>query len=102
VSSEQPTPYVVSLVLHQGEKPGWRVHTAPSSDPDGYPVTIKHAEELARAATDVVSGADVTPFEVVRQGTVAMRQTVTRELAEAEAKAAGIAALRRTLAEIES
>jgi hypothetical protein len=99
--SEQPTPYAISLVLHQGEKPGWRVHTAPSSDPDGYPVTIKQAEVLARAATDVTAGADVTPFEVVRQGTVEMRGTVTRELAEAEAKASTIKDLRTTLAEME-
>jgi hypothetical protein len=105
--SNSPTPYAVSLVLHQDDKPGWRIHLNPNGVDGGYPVSIKEAEELARSATDITGSATddnttITPYMVVRNGTTALRATLEGELADAEAKAANIATLRRSLAEIES
>lgn len=101
-----PTPFAISLVLHQEDKAGWRIHLTPNSPQGGYPVTIKQAEDIARAITDLLStvipvdSEPTTPFMVVRNGTTALRSTLERELADAEAKAANIASLRRTLAEM--
>jgi hypothetical protein len=101
------TPYAISLVLHQDNKPGWRVHLNPNGADGGYPISIKEAEELARTATDILNSViaesdAVTPYMIVRNGTTALRSTLEGELADAESKAAMIAGLRRTLAEIES
>jgi hypothetical protein len=102
-----PTPHAISLVLHQDDKPGWRIHLNPNGVDGGYPVSIKEAEELARTATDILSASipvtddkGVTPFQIVRNGTTALRATLEGELSDAEAKAANIATLRRTLAEM--
>lgn len=100
------TPYAISLVLHQDDQPGWRVHLTPDSPQGGYPVTIKQAEEIARAITDILSTVinvetePTTPFMVVRNGTTVLRTALEQELADAEAKAANIASLRRALAEM--
>lgn len=101
-----PTPYAISIVLHQEQKAGWRIHLTPNSSQEGYPLTIKQAEDVARAITDLLSAVipvdsePTTPFMVVRNGTTTLRATLERELADAEAKAANIAALRRTLQEM--
>lgn len=101
-----PTPYAISLVLHQdGERLGWRVHLTPNGPEGGYPISIQQAEELARVATDVLSASvqdesATTPFMVVRNGTTVLRGALESELADAEAKAANIGALRRALSEM--
>jgi hypothetical protein len=101
-----PTPHAISLVLHQDDKPGWRIHLNPGGVDGGHPISIKEAEEFARSATDIMDisgpGSDTitTPFMIVRNGTTALRATLEGELSDAEAKAANIAALRRTLAEM--
>jgi siroheme synthase len=100
-----PTPYAISLVLHQDQTPGWRVHLNPDGVEGGHPVSIKQAEDLARAATDIIDtvtqdDAVTTPYMVVRNGTTALRSTLEGELKDAEEKAANIAALRRTLGEM--
>jgi len=105
--SSLPTPYAISLVLHQDDKPGWRVHLTPNGPDGGYPVSIKEAEELARSATDITNSATqddtvATPYQVVRNGTTILRTALETELADAETKAASIAALRRSLAEMDS
>lgn len=102
---ESPTPYAISLVLHQDGPPGWRVHLHPNGTDGGSPISIKEAEEIARAATDVLDTVTqddqaVTPFQVVRNGTTVLRETLKRELEVAEAKAASIPHLRRTLGEM--
>lgn len=100
------TPYAISLVLHQDDSPGWRIHLNPNGVDGGYPVSIKEAEALARAATDTMDisgfGGDTvtTPYIIVRNGTTVLRAALENELADAEAKAANIASLRRTLAEM--
>lgn len=100
--SDQPTPYAISLVLHQDEKPGWRIHTSPTTAPEGHHVSIAEAEAFARAATDLTDvEAEVTPFAVVRNGTTQLRDSLERALAEAETKAATIPGLRRALGEME-
>jgi hypothetical protein len=102
------TPYAISLVLHQDDKPGWRIHITPNGVDGGYPVSIKHAEELARTATDIVGSApagtdsDMTPYMIVRNGTTVLRDALEKELEDAEAKAANIASLRRSLAEMDN
>jgi hypothetical protein len=104
--STTPTPYAISLVLHQDDRPGWRVHLTPDSPQGGYSVAIKQAEEIARAITDIlvteipVETEPITPFMVVRNGTTVLRAALEQELADAEAKAANIASLRRALAEM--
>lgn len=101
-----PTPFAISIVLHQDQQTGWRIHLTPNSPQPGYPLTIKQAEDVARSITDIlatvipVETEPTTPFMVVRNGTTALRSTLERELADAEAKAANIAALRRSLAEM--
>lgn len=100
------TPYAISLVLHQDARPGWRVHLHPNGDESGTPISIKEAEEIARAATDVLDTVTqddnaVTPFMIVRNGTTVLRETFERALEEAEAKAANIPHLRRALGEME-
>ena len=104
--SNSPTPYAVSLVLHQDDKPGWRIHLTPGGADGGHPVSIKEAEELARSETDIFDTTTqddtaMTPYMVVRNGTTVLRTTLENELADAEAKAASIATLRRSLAEME-
>ncbi len=99
-----PTPYAISLVLHQDDKPGWRVHLTPNGIDGGHSVSIREAEELARSATDITSSEDdtiTTPYMIVRNGTTVLRTALEKELTDAEAKAASIAALRRSLAEME-
>ena len=102
---DKPVPYAISLVLHQDGTPGWRIHLHPNGNDGGYPVSIKEAEELARGATEILA-ADiqdseaVTPFQIVRNGTTVLRQTLQRELEVAEARAASIPHLRRTLGEM--
>lgn len=102
-----PTPFAISLVLHQDDHPGWRVHLAPNSPQGGYPIAIKQAEEIARTITDIlvteipVETEPTTPFMVVRNGTTVLRSALQSELADAEEKAANIASLRRALAEME-
>lgn len=104
--STTPTPHAISLVLHQDDKLGWRVHLTPSAPAGGYPISIKQAEEIARATTDILAGVisvetePTTPFMVVRNGTTVLRAALEQELADAEAKAANIASLRRALAEM--
>lgn len=103
---EKPTPYAITLVLHQEESPGWRVHLHPGGTEGGTPVSIKEAEEIARAATDVLDtvtqdDSAVTPFMIVREGTAVLRQTYKAALEEAEAKAANIPHLRRALGEMD-
>lgn len=100
------TPYAISLVLHQDGTPGWRVHLHPNGPEGGNPVSIKEAEEIARAATDVLDTVTqddsvVTPFMIVRNGTTVLRETYKRALEEAEAKAANIPHLRRALGEMD-
>jgi len=79
--SNSLTTYAMSLVLHQDDKPGWRIHLNPDGVDGGYPLSIKEAEELARSATDVMDiagpGSDtvITPYMVVRNGTTVLRQT---------------------------
>jgi hypothetical protein len=100
-------PHAISLVLHQDDKPGWRIHLNPNGIDDGYPISIKEAEEFARSATDImdISGSEnetiTTPFMIVRNGTTILRNALEKELADAEAKAANIASLRRSLAEMD-
>lgn len=102
--SSLKTPYAISIVLHQDQKPGWRIHLNPEDDIGGHAISIKQAEELARIATDILSPVQndtrMTPFMVIRNGTTALRSTLENELAEAEAKAANIASLRKSLSEI--
>jgi hypothetical protein len=102
--SDKPTPYAISLVLHRGVNPGWRVHTAPVSAPEGVPVSIKEAEAFARTAGDIAGYGEETPtpFEVVRDGTTEYRAEVEAQLSEAETRAATIPALRRALKDFES
>lgn len=102
-----PIPHAISLVLHQDDQPGWRIHLNPNGVDGGHLISIKEAEELARTATDILSASipiiddkSVTPFQIVRNGTTALRATLEDELQDAEVKAANIAALRRTLAEM--
>lgn len=102
---ERTVPFAISLVLRDN---GWRIYLTPGGNGDGYPFSIKEAEELARAATEILSATvsitddkTVTPFMIVRNGTTVLRQTLQRELELAEAKAASIPHLRRTLGEIE-
>lgn len=100
-----PTPHAISLVLHQDNHPGWRVHLTPNGVEGGHPVSIKQAEDIARAATDVIDtitqdDTATTPYMIVRNGTTILRAALEGELADAEAKAANIANLRRALAEI--
>lgn len=101
-----PTPHAISLVLHQDDSPGWRLHLNPNGVDGGYPISIKEAEEFARYATDVMDisgpGSDTitTPYMIVRNGTELLRAALESELADAEAKAANIASLRRALAEM--
>ncbi len=102
----ESVPYAISLVLHQDGTPGWRIHLHPNGTDGGNPISIKEAEEIARAATDVLDTVTqddktVTPFQIVRNGTILLRQTLQRELELAEAKAASIPHLRRTLGEME-
>lgn len=102
---DKPVPYAISLVLHQDATPGWRIHLHPNGPEGGHPVSIKEAEEIARAATTVLDTGTqgdhaVTPFMIVRNGTTALRQTLQRELELAEARAASIPHLRRTLGEM--
>jgi len=104
---DKPVPYAISLVLHQDATPGWRIHLHPNGNDGGSPISIKEAEEIARVATsvlDTVTQDDkaVTPFQIVRSGTTVLRQTLQRELEVAEARAASIPHLRRTLGEIDS
>jgi hypothetical protein len=92
-------------VLHQGDKPGWRIHLTPNGVDGGHPISIKEAEELARTATDIVDTVTqddtaTTPYMIVRNGTTVLRDALEKELADAEMKAASIAALRRSLAEM--
>lgn len=96
------TPYAISLVLHQDDRLGWRVYLTPHGIDGGHPVSIKQAEELARTATNIIDTPtqDATPYMIVRNGTTVLRQALEEELAEAEAKAANIASLRRALAEM--
>ena len=94
-------------MLHQDDKRGWYLHLTPTGIDGGHPISIKEAEELARTATDILSAViqddnATTPYMIVRNGTTALRAALESELADAEAKAANIATLRRTLAEIES
>lgn len=101
-----PIPHAISLVLHQDDSPGWRLHLNPDGVEGGYPISIKEAEEFARHATDLMDisgpGSDTvtTPYMVVRNGTALLRATLEGALADAEAKAANIASLRRALAEM--
>lgn len=100
-----PSPYAVSLVLHQDQTPGWRIHLHPNGVDGGYPISIKQAEDLSRAATDaldIVTQDDTitTPYMIVHNGTVALRSVLESELTDAESKAANIASLRRSLAEM--
>jgi hypothetical protein len=100
-------PYAISLVLHQDDQLGWRVHLNPNGIDGGLPITIKQAETIARAATDVLDTVTqddnaVTPFMVVRNGTTVLRQALQQELDAAEAKAASIPHLRRALGEMDS
>jgi siroheme synthase len=92
-------------VLHQDDKPGWRIHLTPNGVDGGHSVSIKEAEELARSATDITGSATddnaTTPYMVVRNGTTVLRTALETELADAETKAASIAALRRSLAEMD-
>ncbi len=102
---DKPIPYAISLVLHQEGTPGWRVHLHPGGNESGYPISIKEAEELARAATDVLDtvtqdDTTATPFMIVRNGTTVLRDTLKRELELAEARAASIPHLRRALGEM--
>lgn len=105
--SNPSSPFAISLVLHQSDNPGWRVHLTPGGPDGGHPISIKEAEELARSATDITGSATddatvTTPYEIVRNGTTVLRDALEKELADAEAKAASIAALRRSLAEMEN
>lgn len=101
------TPYAISLVLHQEGRLGWRIHVAPNGVDGGHPISIKEAEEFARSATDLmdISGPGgesvTTPYMIVRNGTTVLRDALENELADAEAKAANIASLRRSLAEMD-
>ena len=102
----KPTPYAITLVLHQEASPGWRVHLHPGGNEGGYPISIKEAEELARAATDILDtvtqdDTSTTPFMIVRNGTTVLRETLKHELEVAEARAASIPHLRRALGEME-
>jgi siroheme synthase len=78
----------------------------PNGIDGGYPVSIKQAEELARTATDIIDIAATqddsvtTPYMIVRNGTTVLRDALEKELADSEAKAANIASLRRSLAEM--
>jgi hypothetical protein len=105
--SDRPTPYAISLVLHQDDQLGWRIHLNPDSPQAGYPITIKQAEEIARSITDTlatvipVETEPTTPFMVVRNGTTVLRQALQQELDAAEAKAASIPHLRRALGELD-
>lgn len=101
-----PNPYAISLVLHQDDRLGWRVHVTPNGVDGGHPVSIKQAEELARTATDIIDTATqddtvTTPYMIVRNGTTVLRDALEKELADAEIKAANIASLRRSLAEMD-
>jgi hypothetical protein len=105
MSEQKLTPYAISLVLHQDGSPGWRIHLHPNGNEKGYPVSIKEAEELARAATEILNTVTqddkaVTPFMIVRNGTTVLRDTYKAALEEAEAKAANIPHLRRALGEM--
>ena len=105
--SDKAVPYALSLVLHRDGGPGWRIHLNPNGVEGGHPVSIKQAEELARTATDILSTVTqdetiTTPFMVVRNGTITLRTLLEGELADAEAKAARIATLRRALAEMDN
>ena len=97
----------MSLVLHQNDAPvGWRIHITPGGPQEGYPVTIKQAENFARAATEIIDTVTqddraVTPFQIVRNGTTALKTILEAQLSAAEAQAASIASLRRTLSELE-
>src|SRR5208282_6338247 len=91
---ERTAPHAISLVLRDN---GWRIYLTPNGNEDGYPVSIKEAEELARAATEILSTSvlitddkSATPFMVVRNGTNVLRQMLQRELEVAEARAASI------------
>lgn len=103
MAEERTVPHAISLVLRDN---GWRVYLTPGGNQEGHPVSIKEAEEIARAATavlDTVTQDDqaVTPFQIVRNGTTVLRQTLQRELEIAEARAASIPHLRRSLGEME-
>lgn len=104
---DRTVPFAISLVLREN---GWRIYLTGGSPNanggDGYPVSIKEAEEIARAATailDTVTQDDqaTTPFQIVRNGTNALRETLKRQLEVAEARAASIPHLRRSLGEID-
>lgn len=105
---DKSTPYAISLVLHQTDKPiGWRIHLHPNGPETGYPLTVKQAETLAREVTTIVGIDDqdsqtMTPYQVVRSGTDTLRNILEAELADAEAKAATIANLRTLRAELDS
>lgn len=105
MAEDKAVPYAISLVLHQDGSPGWRVHLHPNGPDGGHPISIKEAEEIARVATSVLDTVtqddkSVTPFQIVRNGTTALRQTLQRELEIAEARAASIPHLRRSLGEM--
>lgn len=92
-------PIAISLLLHPGDAPGWRVHLHPGGGE--FPIDIKQAEEIARVMGDMLPPtAEPTAFELIRKGTTELRQTLATRLANAEREAASIAGLRRALAEV--
>lgn len=98
--SAKPPSHALTLALHPD---GWKLHIlAGGHAQEPLRLTVAATEQIARVMGDAVisEGPAIAPYELVRQATAGLAQQIDNEIAEAEATAKTIPALRKARQEV--